>query len=136
MNKIPFIMDTCILFAGLYSSKGASHQILRLILEEKITPVISTVLIFEYEEVLKRNQKLLNLTECEIDIILDNICALGKLQPIYFLWRPYLKDPKDDHVLELAVASNTKFIVTYNIKHFKNIEMFNVKAILPKNFWR
>ncbi len=103
-------------------------------MEEKITPVISTVLIFEYEEVLKRNKKLLNLTEDKIDIILDNICALEKVQRIYFLWRPYLNDPKDDHVLELTVASNTKFIVTYNIKHFKDIEKFNVKAILPKKF--
>ncbi len=53
-------------------------------------------------------------------------------QRIYFLWRPYLSDPKDDHILELAVASETKTIVTYNIKDFKEINKFGVRAITPK----
>ncbi|MEE8329879.1 MAG: PIN domain-containing protein [Thermodesulfovibrionia bacterium] len=51
---------------------------------------------------------------------------------MYFLWRPYLSDPKDDHILELAVASETKTIVTYNIKDFKEINKFGVRAITPK----
>ncbi len=67
-------------------------------------------------------------------MILDNLCSLGALQKIYFLWRPYLKDPKDDHVLEVAVASQAKKIVTHNIKDFKNIDKFGIKAITPKEF--
>ena len=96
-----------------------------------ITPVISTTLLFEYEEVLNRKQKELGFSENEIDIVLDNICALSKFQKIYFLWRPYLKDPKDDHVLEVAVASKTNIIVTHNIKDFKGVGKFGVTAIRP-----
>ena len=51
---------------------------------------------------------------------------------IYFLWRPYLSDPKDDHILELAVASGTKTIVTYNIKDFSGSNKFGVRVITPK----
>lgn len=124
-------MDTNILFSGLYSSSGASYQILRLIEASRITPVISTTLLFEYEDILKRKQKELELSGNEIEVVLDNICALSEFQKIYFLWRPYLKDPKDDHVLEVAVASQTKMIVTHNMKYFKGIDKFGVTALRP-----
>ena len=129
MNKI--IMDTNVLFAGLYSSAGASHQILQLVDAGRITPVISTTLLFEYEDVLKRKQKELGLSNNEIDVVLDNICALSQFQKIYFLWRPYLKDPKDDHVLEVALASKANIIVTHNMQDFKGVDKFGVTALRP-----
>ncbi|MCW5212270.1 putative toxin-antitoxin system toxin component, PIN family [Desulfobulbus sp. TB] len=129
MNKI--IMDTNILFSALYSSSGASYQILKLVDSGRITPVISTTLLFEYEDVLKRKQEELGLSENEVEVVLDNICALSEFQKIYFLWRPYLKDPKDDHVLEVAVASKTKIIVTHNMKDFKGVDKFGVTALRP-----
>jgi putative PIN family toxin of toxin-antitoxin system len=131
-NRI--IMDTNVLFSGLYSSTGASFQILKLIDNRKIIPVISTTLLFEYEDVLKREQSELKLSHKQVDIILDNICALSTFQQIYFLWRPYLKDQKDDHILEVAVASKTKTIVTHNLKYFKEVEKFGIKAIPPGKF--
>ena len=134
MHNNTIIMDTNVLFAGLYSSTGASFQILRLLDDRKIKPVISTTLLFEYEDVLKRAQTVLELSHKQVDIILDNICAFSKFQKIYFLWRPYLKDPKDDHVLEVAVASKTKIIVTHNLKDFKGVGKFGIKAITPGNF--
>ncbi len=134
MNDNTIIMDTNVLFAGLYSSTGASFQILRLLDARKIRPVISTTLLFEYEDVLKREQTILELSHNQVDIVLDNICALSIFQEIYFLWRPYLKDPKDDHVLEVAVASKTETIVTHNLKDFKGVEKFGIKAITPGNY--
>ncbi len=127
-------MDTNVLFAGLYSSSGASFQILKRLNCGKIKTVISTTLLFEYEDVLKREQTTLGLSHHQVDIVLDNICALSHFQDIYFLWRPYLKDPGDDHVLEVAVASRTKFILTHNIKDFKGIDTFGIKAITPGKY--
>lgn len=124
-------MDTNVLFAGLYSASGASYQILQLIEIGRITPIISTTLLFEYEDVLKRKQKELCLSDNQINVVLDNICALSEFQKIYFLWRPYLKDPKDDHVLEVAVASKAKIIVTHNIRDFKGVDTFGVTALRP-----
>ena len=131
MKKQRVILDTNVLFAGLYSSLGASYQILRAIEEDKIKTVISTTLLFEYEDVLKRKKLDLGLTSQQIEIILDNLCDLSEHQKIYFLWRPYLRDPMDDHVLEVAVASKTQIIVTHNIKDFKGVEKFGIKAIPP-----
>ena len=132
MSKVNIILDTNVLHAGLYSSRGASYQVLRLIEKGKIKPILSTALLFEYEDVLKRNKRILKIKEADIESILDNLCALSEHQKIYFLWRPYLSDPKDDHILELAVASETKTIVTHNIKDFRGINKFGVRAITPK----
>jgi len=134
MESNIIIMDTNVLFAGLYSSTGASFQILKLLNVGEIKSVISTTLLFEYEDILKREDSILELSHRQVDIILDNICSFSIFQEIYFLWRPYLKDPKDDHVLEVAVASKTKIIVTHNLKDFKGVEKFGIKAITPGNF--
>jgi putative PIN family toxin of toxin-antitoxin system len=127
-------MDTNVLFAGLCSSSGASYKILELLNQGKIQMLMSTPLLFEYEDVLKRNQASLKLQNNDIEIILDNLCALSEFQRIYFLWRPFLSDPKDDMVLELAVAAKVKTIVTHNLKDFIGIEKFAVQAISPKSF--
>ena len=128
------VLDTNVLYSGLYSSKGASYKVLQAILSEKIKTVLSTTLLFEYEDILKRNQHVLNLTNIEIEQILDFFCLQSDHQKIYYLWRPRLLDPKDDHVLELAIASETKIIVTHNTKDFKGIEKFGIKSLTPKKF--
>ena len=131
MKTQKIILDTNVLFAGLYSSAGASYQVLGLIQNKTLKPVISTTLLFEYEDILKRNQTQLELTNPEIEAVLDNLCYYSEFQKIYFLWRPYLKDPKDDHILELAVASQVNTIVTHNLRDFKNVGKFGIKAVKP-----
>ena len=132
MSKTDIVLDANVLHAGLYSSRGASYQILRCIERGKIKTVLSTALLFEYEDVLKRNKRTLKIKDSDIEIILDNLCAFSTHQKIYFLWRPYLPDPKDDYILELAVASETKTIITHNIKDFRGINKFGVRVITPK----
>jgi putative PIN family toxin of toxin-antitoxin system len=127
-------MDTNVLFSALYSANGASRLVLDCLLDGRVRTVLSTPLLFEYEDVLKRNQDILNLTDQDIEVVLDNICALSEFQKIYFLWRPYLPDPKDDLVLELAVASGVDKIVTHNIRDFQGSQRFGVEALTPKSF--
>ena len=62
------------------------------------------------------------------------VIALVMIGGIYFLWRPFLRDPKDDHILEVAVASQVKTIVTHNLKDFKKVGYFGIQAIAPKDF--
>lgn len=125
-------MDTNVLFAGLYSKNGASHQVLLRLAAKHLRLALSTPLLFEYEDVLKRNPAQFGLDEASIDKILDNLCALSQHQRIHYLWRPYLPDAKDDLLLELAVASNTKTIVTHDLKDFSGTEQFGVEVITPK----
>ncbi|MDH4163384.1 MAG: putative toxin-antitoxin system toxin component, PIN family [Nitrospirota bacterium] len=131
-KKLRIILDTNVLYAGLYSSRGASFKVLRAIADGKMRGVLSTALLFEYEDVLKRNQEILNLSNRAIEKVLGNLCFLSDHQKIYFLWRPRLSDPKDDHLLELAVAAGVKFVVTHNTSDFKGSDKFGVRAITPK----
>ncbi len=131
MAKIRIVLDTNIIFTGLYSTFGGSFQVLRALTVGKIQPVLSVALLFEYEDVLKRNSRKLGLTHWDIDAFLDNMCNLGSFQKIHYLWRPFLPDPKDDHVLELAVASQVKNIATFNAKDFKHVDKFGIKIISP-----
>ena len=66
-----------------------------------------------------------------INDLLDYICQQSIRSPIYYLWRPILKDPKDDMVLEIAVASSVEFIVTYNVKDFQPAKTFGIKIASP-----
>ena len=136
MDKRRIILDTNVLYAGLYSSEGASYQILRAIERGKIRIILSTTLLFEYEDILNRKKLELRLSEKKIEAVLDNLCGLSDHQKIYYLWRPFLKDPNDDHILEVAVASQTDIIVTHNIKDFNGINKFGIRAITPKQLLR
>lgn len=94
-------------------------------------PYLSTTLVFEYEEILKRNQRQLRLSLNDIEEVLNAICNRGEQQIIHFLWRPQLPDPKDDHILELAVACNSADIVTHNIKDFSRASLFGIRVLKP-----
>jgi putative PIN family toxin of toxin-antitoxin system len=132
MGETKAIIDTNVLYAGLYSSRGASYRVLRAIEHGIVRIALSTTLLFEYEDILRRHQTIFNLSNVEIDAILDDLCNRSDHQAIYFLWRPQLPDPKDDHILELAVASGISTIVTHNLKDFAKAAEFGVKAITPK----
>ena len=131
MGEIRIILDTNVLYAGPYSSEGASYQILRAIERGQIKIILSTTLLFEYEDILSRRKSELRLSERQIEAILDNLCRLSDHQKIYYLWRPFLQDPKDDHILEVSVASQIKTIVTHNTKDFNGIDKFAIRPITP-----
>ena len=76
----------------------------------------------------------LAVTQEVIADTIDSICALGQHHEIHFLWRPYLRDPKDEFVLELAVASDCEYIITYNAKDFVGAGAFGIKVITSKEF--
>ena len=126
------VLDTNVLYAGLYSAGGRSYQLLKAISEGKVRIALSTPLLFEYEDVLKRNQAVLNLSDAEVDVVLDNLCRLADFQAVYFLWRPCLPDVHDDMVLELAVAAQVQRIVSFNAKDFGPASRFGIEVVTPK----
>jgi putative PIN family toxin of toxin-antitoxin system len=134
MSNIDIVLDTNILYSGLYSQEGASYALLSEIGKGKFNVHVSVPLLFEYEDVLKRNQKELKLSGKDIDTLLEYVCSVSTPHFLYFSWRPCLNDPSDEMLLELAITANARYIVTYNIKHFKRIRGFDVRAIKPANF--
>ena len=62
------------------------------------------------------------------------LASIAHLQDVHFLWRPFLRDPDDDMVLECAVASGSQYIITHNVKDFKRAPELKVNAIRPAEF--
>jgi putative PIN family toxin of toxin-antitoxin system len=121
------ILDTNVLVAGLRSSLGTSHRLLTLIGSEQIQLHISTPLIAEYDEILQRE-----LPHIAYHDIVNYICQVAVKHRIFYLWRPLLKDPDDDFILELAVKSNAS-IITWNVKDFKAADKCAIQVMTPKD---
>jgi putative PIN family toxin of toxin-antitoxin system len=130
------IIDTNVLISALRSRNGASFKVVSMIGTEKFELCISVPLIFEYESVAKRDSRAFGLRYSDIDDILDYICSVAEHRKIHFLWRPVLRDPHDDMVLELAVESEADYVVTHNIKDYVGIRAFGIIALSPKEFLR
>jgi len=127
-------LDTNVFISALRSRNGASFRVLSLIGTGAFQISLSVPLVLEYESVAKQMSRVLGLSDSDIDDVIDYVCRVAKHQDIYYLWRPFLRDPMDDMVLELAVASGSDFIVTHNVRDFAGIEQFGVQAITPQQF--
>lgn len=125
------ILDTSVLVAGLRSRNGASFQILRAIRQGDIRIGVSLALVIEYEAVTLRPGLLPAFRPEEIGKIIDGLCQLADHQQVFFAWRPFLSDPDDDLVLELAVAASAPFVITHNTADFRGSDSMGVRAITP-----
>ena len=128
-------LDTSVLVAAARSRNGASHQLLSLLPSEDFEIALSVSLYTEWQSVLTRHEH--RPPGITIDATLGflrYLVSLAHLQDVHFLWRPFLRDPDDDMVLECAVASGSQFIVTHNVNDFKRVEELKVRAIKPADF--
>jgi len=128
------VLDTNVVVAALRSSRGASHRLLRLVGTGRFELALSVPLVFEYEDVLTRLLPELAVKQEDLDAVLDYLCSVAVLQSIHYLWRPFLKDPKDDMVLELAVNAGCSHVVTFNLKDFRGSQELGVQAVPPRAF--
>ena len=133
MSTYDVVIDTNVLVAGLRSRRGYAFRLLSLVGQGKFDIHLSVPLVLEYEAVLSR-EMLATIPRNVLDGVMDYHCAVAHHHRIFYLWRPFLRDPKDDMVLELAVAAQCSYIVTYNVRDFQGIEQFSVQAIEPRDF--
>jgi putative PIN family toxin of toxin-antitoxin system len=128
------VADTNVIYSALRSKRGASNRLLSLVGLGRFEVHLSVPLALEYEDVLLRKIKSLPATKKDVSNLIDSLCALSQLHEIYFLWRPYLRDPKDELVLELAITAQCGYIVTYNQTDFVGSEEFGIRVLTPKEF--
>ena len=138
MTKI--VVDTSVVISALIGKRGPSREILRQCLQGKYQPLISNTLFLEYEDVSLRPkiQKQCPLDESEIQELLKAFYSVCVWVPIYYLWRPNLKDEGDNFLIELAVAGNAEIIVTNNIKDLDSAELSfeNLRIYKPEQLLR
>ena len=134
MIKLPkVVLDTNVLVAGLRSRRGASFQLLQGLTSKQFELCLTVPLAMEYEDVLRR-PGLLPLPVAAIDAVLDMVCAVAFKQDVHFLWRPQLRDPSDELVLEAAVNASADFLITHNLRDFVASARIALQVVTPGRF--
>jgi len=128
------VFDTNVFVSAIRSRRDASHRLLLLVDGPDFQINLSVPLVIEYEDVAKRMAEEAGLTSSDVDDVIDYLCSVARLREIHFLWRPVLKDPGDDHVLELAAEAECHVIITHNVRDFAGAEHFGIKAVTPGEF--
>ncbi len=131
------VLDTSILVAGLRSRLGASNQVLVAVAEGRCVPLVTTALFLEYEAVLLRPEQQLatGLNPSELEGFLAAFASAAEPVEVSFLWRPQLRDPADEFVLEAAVNGRAQAIVTHNVTDFRvSAQRFGVVTQTPAEF--
>ena len=132
--KLNFLLDTNVLVAGLSSRLGASFALLEAVAAEQVQLSASATLWLEYESVLKRAEirKMHRLKISEVDDFLNDLAALTTPVELHFAWRPQLRDPGDEMVLEAAVNGHVDALVTHNLADFEIAKpRFNLNVWTP-----
>jgi predicted nucleic acid-binding protein len=121
--------------AAMRSPGRASAAILRAARQSKITLLVSVPLAVEYEATCSEAEHRLaaGLSEREVEIFLDAVMAMAEPVKTHFLWRPQLRDPGDEMVLETAVNGRADGLVTFNVRNFGTVPArFGIELMIPR----
>jgi len=128
------VMDTNVLVAALRSRSGASFEILRRLRLGEWTVVLSNHLLYEYEEILKRQASELGLSLEDVDELLNAICARAEESVLSHEWQPILNDPDDEPLVQLTVESGADCLVSHNIRDLAPAAGLGVQLLQPREF--
>ena len=121
--------------AAMRSTTGASAAIVRAVRQKQATLLLSVPLAMEYEAVCRRPEHRMEagLSERQVEIFLNALIALAEPVLTHFLWRPQLRDPNDEMVLEAAVNGRAEALVTFNVRDYGTAaSQFGVEVLLPR----
>ncbi len=132
---IRVVFDTSLMVAAARSRAGASYALVRMIPSPRFQICLSVALFLEWKAVLTRPENLpAGQTRDEVLRALNALASATHRQRIHYAWRPFLRDPDDDFVFELALAARCHFIVTHNVRDSEGTRDFGVAAIRPAAF--
>jgi uncharacterized protein len=137
---IKIVVDTSVFVSALIGPSGPSREVIRQCLQGKYLPLMGLNLFCEYESVVFRESVLAQclLSREEILKLLQAFLSVCEWVNIYYLWRPNLRDEADNHLIELAIAGNSRFLVTNNLKDFQNTQLLfpNLLTTNPQELLR
>jgi putative PIN family toxin of toxin-antitoxin system len=128
------VLDTNVVVAGMRSPNGASAFLLRAARTGRITMLANVALALEYEAICRRAEHIAaaGLSSAEVEIFITAVVAMSEPVESHFMWRPQLRDPDDELVLEAAVNGRADVIVTFNQRDFgRASNLFGVEVVTP-----
>jgi putative PIN family toxin of toxin-antitoxin system len=139
MGDVRCVLDTNVVVAAMRSPRGASAAILKAARAKRIQIVANVALALEYEAIcgLAEHRMAAGLTQKQVGVFLDAVLAMADPVETHFMWRPQLRDPADEFVLEAAVNGQAEAIVTFNRRDFGDAPgLFGIKVMSPAEVYR
>lgn len=133
------VLDTDVVVAAVRSADGASAELLRCVRARSLTMLVNQLLLTEYEAVLSRPEHLraAGWHPSQLERFLDELLVFVEPVHDWFRWRPQLRDPADELVLEAAVNGRADAIVTFNRRDFGDAPArFGVALLTPSELLR
>lgn len=131
-----WVLDTDVVVAALRSPRGASAALLLQALGGHIQLLANVALVLEYEAVCTRAEHLAasGVAMDDARAFVDAVAALVEPVHSHFVWRPQLRDPGDEMVLEAAVNGRASAIVSFNHRDFGPAPArFGLELLLPRD---
>jgi predicted nucleic acid-binding protein len=116
------------------SPSGASAALLKAARHATLTMLATVALALEYEAVcrLPEHRIAAGLNVDEVDVFIDAVLAMIEPVEVHFLWRPQLRDPADELVVEAAVNGRAAALVTFNRRDFGTVPArFGIDVLAP-----
>jgi putative PIN family toxin of toxin-antitoxin system len=129
------VLDTDAVVAAMRSPTGASAAIVWAARQGHVQLLLSVPLAMEYEAVCLRPRHRLEagISIREVEIFVNAVIAPAEPVRNHFLWRPQLRDPNDEMVLEVAVDGRADALVTFNVRDYGTAAaQFGVDILLPR----
>jgi putative PIN family toxin of toxin-antitoxin system len=129
------VFDTNVLVAAVRSRRGASNALIIEALKRRVRWACSVPLFFEYEDALTRAELLLAVgaSRQTMESFLTDIAAVIEPVALHFLWRPQLRDPQDEMVVETAANARADYLVTHNVTDFAAVRnRFTFDVVTPR----
>jgi putative PIN family toxin of toxin-antitoxin system len=128
------VLDTDVVVAAMRSPAGGSAQLLREIVAGKAVMLLTVALALEYEAtcMLAEHRLVSGLSASETGMYVDTLISMAEPVLLFFRWRPQLRDPGDELVLEAAVNGRADAIVTFNEKDLREARTsFDIGVLRP-----
>jgi putative PIN family toxin of toxin-antitoxin system len=133
------VLDTDVIVSAMRSPTGASAELLRLVRQKRLLMGVSVALALEYEAVCLRAEHVdaSGLMQQDALIFVDAVVAMAEPIAVHYRWRPQLRDPSDEMVLEAAVNAKADALLTFNLRHFQPAALsFGLEVQRPGEFLR
>jgi predicted nucleic acid-binding protein len=127
-------VDSDVVISSLISSRGAAHFLLN---QPSITPVISSISHIELRKVVERMNLDMNQLELLIKNDIEVFSIFKELKELKNEYHQFVTDINDAHIVAGAHISKVKYLVTYNLRHFKVDKIkdkLNILVLTPALF--
>ncbi|MCM2476955.1 putative toxin-antitoxin system toxin component, PIN family [Rhizobium sp. CG5] len=131
------VVDTNV-FISACIGRGDASKVIEACIEGRAVPLIGKALYLEYEDVIARDDifRRARLNLAERNALFDIFLGKCDRPDVYFRWRPNLSDESDNHIMDLAVAGNARFVITSNTRDFRGAELRfeHIAVVSPTRF--